>query len=153
MDQIGTQPNQRQRLLSPFLVPEVNFFLHEEDTDRSHPSLVSVLSAMSLMELFLGLPLYLGAGGASVPHISEGLLLFFCVTILCGQTFLFLKPILSNSFFQRTTICRKQANPVGTIYGQCHIQLKQFVVIKYNHSIHSANCYKLLAVTIRLSSS
>lgn len=83
MESIETKLNQRQLLLSPFLVHEVNFFCHEEDTDRSHPSLVSVLSEMNLMKLSLGLPLYQGADGASVSHISKELHLFFYETILC----------------------------------------------------------------------
>lgn len=40
------------------------------------------------------------------------------------------------------------------VYYQCHIQLKQFVVVvKHSYWIHSDNCYKLLVVTIWLSTS
>lgn len=120
MESIETKLNQRQFLLSPFLVHEVNFFCHEEGTDRSHPSLLSVLSEMNLMKLSLGLP---------VSHISKELHLFFYETILCNWVDISFLKTHFIKFFQRTVICRKQTNPLYTIYGQCHIHLQQFVVI------------------------
>lgn len=135
MELIETKLNQKQFLLNPFLVHKVNCFCHEEDTIRSHPSLVSVLSEKNLMMLSLGLPLQLGAE-VLLFHTFQRNSICFSIRQYCvmGQIFLFKKSILSNSFFQTTIICGKQANLLYTIYGRCHIHLQQFVVvIKYNH--------------------
>ena len=83
MGQIETQLNERQLYQAHSLYLKIRFFLMRKILIEAIPLLL-VLSEMSFMKLSFGLPLSLGAGGASVSQISEEFHLFFYVAILYG---------------------------------------------------------------------